>query len=186
MSGIIHLIVEDENDGKAIRKILEKRRFQVRVRVYQPTGGSGGISRLAKQLEKLVATARANRKRNDCIAVMHDQDDQTQQRHREDYELIARICTEQEVKLVIPRDELESWFLADTGLCTWLGIAPRNRDEQRKPSNELRTLLGARNMKYQGRDRTKVIEKLDGTGDQYSPSMREALRHLENAPCIRN
>ena len=77
-------------------------------------------------------------------------------------------------------------MLSDTGLCEWLEIQLRNWDEQRKPSDELRRMLqDKKKMKYQGADRAKVIAKLNGDGDKFSPSMREALEHLKDAPCIR-
>ena len=181
----IHLMVEDENDGIAVRKILKKKGFKVNIKIYKPAGGSGGISRLAKQLERLIASAKAERKQNDCIAVMHDQDDQNQQNYRDDYHLIKKICAKERVKLVIARDELEAWFLADTSLCQWLEITPRNWDEQKKPSDELRSLLAKKKMKYQGRSREEVFNHLDGSGDKFSNSMQEALTHLKDAPCIR-
>jgi hypothetical protein len=34
-------------------------------------------------------------------------------------------------------------------------------------------------------DRAKILNHLDGTGDQHSPSLREAITHLENAPCVK-
>ena len=39
-------------------------------------------------------------------------------------------------------------------------------------------------MKYQGADREKVFAKLNGDGDKFSPSMRDALEHLKDATCV--
>jgi hypothetical protein len=34
-------------------------------------------------------------------------------------------------------------------------------------------------MKWQGRDRDKVLAQVDGTGDKHSPSMKAAAEHLK-------
>jgi len=190
MSGTIWLIVEDKTDGDIVRVILEKRGIKVKSpKVLKPDGARGGISRLAKQLEKLIKTIRDNPQFNskrDCIAVLHDWDENTQQSNRKHYKDIERICTKFKVKLIIARDEIESWILADSGVCEWLDLPLDNRDTVRKPSDELSRLMQKKyRMKYQGADRAKVLEELVGDADRHSPSMREALQHLDNAPCVK-
>ncbi len=183
MSGVIWLIVEDETDGETVKVILRKRGYPVRVKVLPPTGGAGGISRLLKQLGQLIEVAKQRKQQMDCIAVLHDWDSQRQQ-DRAVYEQILQICAAQGVKHVFARDEIESWMLADSGLCAWLDLTPKNWDEQPKPKDTLNSLLQAKKkMKYQGAHRAKVIAQLQGDGDRYSPSLRNALAHLDNAPC---
>src|SRR5947208_2819350 len=101
MSGRIWLIVEDENDGKVIQRILDKKQIRVHIKPLKPTGNSGGIGRLAAQLETLIESARRSKDGNDCIAVLHDADLRSQPQ-RDAHERIASICQHyrQEVKLV--------------------------------------------------------------------------------------
>jgi hypothetical protein len=186
MSGTIWLIAEDESDGQIVQALLDARQVKVRVRVLVPTGGSGGISRLARQLPRLIEQAKANKQRNDCIAVLHDADEHTQQA-RQPYNRVKEICEQhsRDVILVIARDEIEAWLLADPGLCGWLGVKAGNCDGQSKPSETLNSLLKSeKGMKYQGPARDKVLVHLDGGGDQHSPSLRAALAHLDGAPCV--
>ena len=75
-------------------------------------------------------------------------------------------------------------FMADEKLCKWLGIKAKNCDGLRDPKSELESVLGKKKLKYQGKHREKILAQLDGTGDTHSPSMRDAVNHLENAPCM--
>lgn len=185
MTGTIHLIVEDETDIDVVRAICNARNLNVRVRKYVPTGGSKGISRLAKQLDRLIISAQANREEPDCIAVLHDADTMVQQ-DRILYDQINNICKKyNDVVEIIAKDEIESWLLADGGLCAWLGERPRNCDMETKPSERLNRAVKAKTGKdYSGRTRGQVLEKLKGDGDNHSPSLQAALRHLEDAPCL--
>ena len=186
MSGTIWLITEDENDGEVIKALLAAKNIHVRVKIRKLTGNTGSVSRLAVQLKKHIQTAQREKSANDCIAVLHDADEKSQP-DRELYRKIAQICRQMQVKEVIAKDELESWLLADGGLCKWLGITPKNWDEQRKPSDKLASLLKAKKkLKYQARGRDVVRNHLDGTGDKYSHSMSAALKLLEDAPCIKD
>lgn len=184
MSGTIHLIVEDKTDGDVVRAILKAKQINVKIRHLNPTK-QGGISQLAKEIEQLIENAIALKKKRDCIVVLHDADLQTQD-NRNDYEKIKSICNNKKYVVHIQAvDEIESWMLADEGLCKWLEIKPKNWDKQRKPSDNLKSLVNKKTKRgYSGANRAKVLEKLDGTGDKYSPSMRAAINHLENAPCI--
>jgi hypothetical protein len=59
MSLTIWLIVEDEDDGLVIQQLLRAKAIKVRLQIRAPSGRTGGISRLARQLERLIATIRA-------------------------------------------------------------------------------------------------------------------------------
>jgi hypothetical protein len=182
MSPSIWLIAEDLTDAE----IVDRRGLSIRVRLLTPEGNARGIFVLAAQLEKLIRRAIQGKKTGDCIAVLHDADIYTQP-DRTAYERIRATCQRYQdtVALIVVYDEIESWLLADEGLCRWLGVRPQNCDSQAKPSDRLRTLLQRKRMKWQGRDRQKVLEQIDGTGDRLSPSMQTALSHLEDAPCTR-
>jgi hypothetical protein len=181
----IWLIVEDKNDALVVKEILRKRGLFHKVEPILPSGGGKGISRLAKQLDKLITDTKRKKKAQDCIAVLHDADEQTQT-DRTLYNQIKTICHNhrQDVALIIAFDEIESWLLADSGLCRWLDISPKNWDNSSKPSATLESLLTKqKRMKFQGPNRAKVLSHLEGTGDQVSPSMKVAVAFLNKAPC---
>lgn len=186
MSGTIHLIVEDKTDAEVIRAILKAKSISVRINPLIPTGGTGGISRLAAQLEALIRTALEKRQADDCIAVLHDADEQSQS-DRTLYDRIRTVCSSyrQEVALIVAKDEIEAWLLADESLCRWLGERPGNFDNQHKPSARLNQAVKNKTGKdYAARTRVQVLNELDGSGDKHSPSMSRAMTHLNNAPCI--
>lgn len=186
MSGRIILIVEGQNDG-AIAKAIVKRKYpNANVDVRKPTGNKPNISRLASQITQLIDVALASRKHGDCIAVLHDADRLTHPNDRRDYELIERQCAAHNITRIEAIDEIESWLLADHGFCQWVNTNAANWDNRRRPSVEVaRRLNNAGKAKYRLENIPKIVEHLDGTGEILSPSMREALLHLENAPCIR-
>lgn len=184
MSGIIWLITEDEGDFKAVREIFRAKNTSIRIKWLKVACGSGGIFRLLDQLETLIAYAFSNKSDQDCIAVLHDADIHKQP-HRETYDEIRRICKKHKVYHAIAEDELEAWILADAGICEWLGIKHEIWDKDSKPSNKLDEFLKKKNqrMKYKGNYRDEVLKHLNG--NNLSPSLEKALKHLENAPCTR-
>jgi hypothetical protein len=183
MTCTIWLIVEDETDGVVVKALL--RSYPVNVQIRPPFGGTGGLSRLKEQLRELIATAKQNCQSDDCVTVLHDQDISDPGKAHDRQE-IASICEAEQVICVMACDEIESWLLADNGLCKWLGINSRNWDEHPKPKEELKRQIKNRfpKMTYSGPDRAKVLQHVDGTGHQHSPSMKVALECLENSPCI--
>jgi hypothetical protein len=185
MSPAIWLIAEDQDDAQLVRALIQKRGLSITVRHVQMEGGSGGISRLAAQLEKLIQGAIRKRQSGDCVAVLHDADKQTQP-DRTVYNKIEAICKkyQTDVTLVFAYDAIESWLLADAGLCQWLETKPKNHDKTPKPKDVLRSLLQhKKRMKWSGPDRDKVLAHIDGSGDRCSPSMKKAVAHLKELPC---
>jgi len=175
----IHLICEDETDADIVKAILAKKSLGVRVRHVPLKGGSGGIERLANQLEDLIIRLREICQKGDCIAVLHDADEHVQ-RDRSNDEKIKVLCKEyrSDVRLAIAHNKIEAWLLADEGLCKWLKIRAKNRDGESDPKGTLESLLRKRKMKWQGRDRRTVLDQLDGSGDNHSLSMRDAVSHI--------
>jgi hypothetical protein len=183
MSGTIWLITEDESDADAVRVLLAAHGFPVRVEHRKLTGGSGGISRIVDQLERLIKTAQTQKGKDDCIAVLHDADEY-QQPDRRQYDAIEQLCRQYGVKHVIAHDELESWLLADEGVSQWLGIRHENWDNRQKPSHQLNHLMKQKiGHKYQGVYKGRVLEKLNAHSK--SPSLKKALQYLDNAACVR-
>lgn len=186
MSGTIWLIVEGQNDADIVKAILRKKYPNVRVSPLYPPGNPS-LAQLAKHIEKLIRQAISNRKRGDCIAVLHDKDSlsDTEQNH---HSQIEKICQQygKAVKHILAADEIESWLLADSGLCAWLSkIKPDNWDNRKKPSEELASRLKRSGVEYRIQNLSKILRYVDGSGDQHSPSLREALAHLHNAPCTK-
>lgn len=183
MSSSIWLITEDENDVKIIRAILRKLTINVQVMWLEIEGGSGGISRLRNQLPNLIKPAKQRKAPRDCIAVLHDLDSHKQPERRI-YDEIQEICKVQQVKYITASDEIESWLLSDAGIAAWLEIKPENWDERKSPSESLNALLNrVHKINYRGRYREQVLTHLDG--NILSPSFNKALKHLENAPCVK-
>jgi hypothetical protein len=171
-----------------VAAILKRRYPRVRVQSLRPTGKKPNLSRLAQQIERLIQQALVNREASDCIAVLHDLDQFTRPnlKDRADYDHIKAVCSRyrKDVVLVVAWDEIEAWLLADPGLCAWLGIKPSNWDEARKPSEDIANFLDkAGKPKYREGNLSRILAQLDGTGDQFSPSLKAALAHLDDAPC---
>ena len=184
MSGTIWLITEDEYDFKVVQQIVLRKKIIVGLKWRPMTGGSGGISRLADQLERIIKSLVHEKGKQDCIAVLHDADTYRQP-NRETYNEIRRICKQYKIAHITADDEMESWLLSDAGLCNWLAIKHEICDALKAPSKELERLLKKKNqhLKYQGRYRDEILKHLDG--NILSPSLKEALKYLENAPCMR-
>lgn len=189
MSGTIHLIVEGQNDADIVKAILRKKYPNVRVSPLYPPGNPS-LAQLAKHIEKLIRQAISNRKRGDCIAVLHDKDllSDTERNH---HSYIEKICQQysKDVKHIQAADEIESWLLADSGLCLWLSqsnrFKPDNWDNKRKPSEELASRLKRSGVEYRIQNLSKILRYIEGDGDQHSPSLQKALTHLHNAPCTK-
>lgn len=177
---VIWLISEDETDAEVIRAILKVKQIDIQIKPLHPR--PGGITRLAKQLETFIKAVQVQKGKQDCIAVLHDADENIEP-NRIPYNTIADVCKRYQVKQVVARDELEAWILADEGFCRWVGRKPQNCDGLMRPSDTLKSLVDKKlGKKYQAVDRQKVLAQLDGTGDKKSPSMREAVQFLQ--PCI--
>lgn len=187
MSGTLYIIVEGRTDGEIVASLLARRYPKLRVVPIKPIGSKPNLSRLVEQIEELIKTALAKRGKRDCVAVLHDADTQVQP-DRAAYERIQKICEQHAlyVKLVVAYDEIEAWLLADSGLCKWLGQTPRNYDGERQPSLILRSWLDkAGKPKYREENLPRILNNLEADGYKFSPSMQAALKHLEDAPCIR-
>lgn len=185
--GTIHLICEADSDANIVRAILKAKGFRVRVERIPMRSKQDGLSWLVKDVEILIKTAIKKRQPGDCIAVLHDVDEH-QEPDRRRYKEIETTCQKyrNDVVRVIARDEIEAWLFADEGICQWLEIKPDKPDGIPRPSERLNSLVKSKTgHDHTGSIRAKVLSYLDGTGDKHSESLREALEHLKNAPCVR-
>lgn len=187
MSGKIILIVEGQNDGAIATQIIQCRYPNIETpKILRPTGRKPNISQLAEDIERLIRSALAMRKRNDCIAVLHDADRLSNPHNRSEYEKIERCCNANNIVHIEAVDEIESWLLADRGFCEWVETTASNWDNRRKPSDEVvRRLDHARKAKYRLENIPRIVAHLNGLNEGRSDSLSSALQHLENAPCIR-
>lgn len=182
MSGTIWLITEDENDYKVVRAILKKLNLSIQVQWRSPSGKTPGLSRLAAEIKQLIAQAQKLRSGNDCIVVLHD-DDQHRAPKRDNYDKVRDICNAYGVTLIVAKDELEAWFLSDSGICGWLGEPVKTWNGDSWPSNHLRSVMHSRyKMKYP-RDLDKLLVHMKADG--INQSLKAALAILHEAPCVK-
>jgi hypothetical protein len=186
MSGTIWLIVEGQNESAIVRAILRHHYPEVHIERLSPPGGNPNLSRLAAKIESLINIALGNRKPGDCIAVIHDADLQTNPHDRANYERIRQVCEQykRDVRLVIAKDEIEAWLLADAGLGGWLKIKVQNCDEMQKPSDVLKSHLDkAGKPTYRLENLSKLLRYVNGVTS--SPTLQRELDYLVNAPCTK-
>jgi hypothetical protein len=185
MSRTLWLIAEDDTPDAVIRAIFGAKGFNTKVHLL---GQAVGISMLAQEINNLIAEAKKLRRPGDCIVVIHDADEMVQPDRRH-FNTVKAACEKNrdDVLLIVAHDEIESWLLADAGLCRWLGKKPRNNDEQRRPSEILNGWLRKKKLKWdRRRHRDEVLKWVDGTGDApaRSPSMKKAIERLQASKCV--
>jgi hypothetical protein len=188
MTRTMWLLTEDVSTYKVIQALFRAKGYaEVQIKLR---GSARDLSTLAKEIRALLKEAKRLKHRNDCIVAIHDAD-LLVRLDRKSYDDIKRVCEleeNQDVLYVLAHDEIESWLLADAGLCKWLGEKPRNRDEERQPSLILNSLLKARKGKVRWNERyqDEILKWVDGTGDapNRSPSMRSAFEQLVELSCM--
>lgn len=184
MTKQLWLIAEDDYDAAIFKRILAAKEILVIVQHVRLEGSTGGISRLQSQLVRLVSAIRVDKRwrKEDCIVVLHDVD--IEQQDRSIYDRIAEICDQQSLVLLKADDKIEAWLLADTGLCKFLDTKAARWDRKPEVKRHLESLLRKKKLSYEGRTRDKLIEKIDGSGDELSQSLQEAMRSLIDNNCI--
>lgn len=133
-SWTVVLIVEDDSDGRAIAELASRSGCHARVD-WLPAGGIGNIRRNA---ERLIGLAR-DRVDNGtgCVAVLVDRDSKDPSRD-EPHRTISRACRRAKVEFIAAREAIEAWFLADAGICAWLGLAqPARTDSIANPKQRV-------------------------------------------------
>lgn len=187
----LFVIAEHEADCDILEIIPEKcglkKDIQLQKRGPTKPDKTGGVSRLAEQLEKFIKdineTKSKRRAADECIVVLHDADLLSRPSGRESYEQIANICRRYGAIELIAHDELEAWILSDKGFCKFLGMSHINRDHLRKPSDELKTRLNTKKIRYSRPSRTKILARhMDG--DIMSNSFKECLTLLRAHHCL--
>lgn len=192
----VWIIAEDEHDYIVIKKLIEKHLYEegrtVSIQKIKLGGNAGGIGRMAQQLDKLIKTKIGDKdwdKDKDCIVVLHDAD-KGEPRDDSPYRKVAEVCKYHGVKEIIAHDELESWMLADSGLCEWLGEKTKSKmrlkswDNEPSPKERLIEYLQKFGFDYPGRRFDQIVEQLVGDGHERSRSMQTAFEMLKLLNCF--
>jgi hypothetical protein len=178
------LIVEDDSDGRAISTLMQN--LQIRAVIdWLPANGLGNIQRNGR---KLVALAKDRVGRRGCVAVIIDGDSKNPARD-EPHRTIARDCRASNVPLVIARESLEAWLLADRGICEWLEVPTRPTTHTLGDPKDVvsRAFLRKTGRPYrQRRARLEVAKRTTGLNRAANISLDTALRHLERCRIIGN
>ncbi len=191
VKGRIYLFCEDITDGIVVQKLIQAKGLTADVEIRTPSGGKRGITHLAKDLRRLIASARPELKKlgkRSCLAVLHDADLTTDPRGHSQ-QAIKQICFAENVKLVVAYDELEAWLLADSGVRAWLNRPKsdaRSHDGDKRPSSKLNQWLKRANKpSLDNQMKEQTASHANGDGDSFSPSMKAALQQLLDAPCAK-
>ncbi len=175
------LIVEDDSDGRALRRLAQASGFGQYVD-WLPAHGIGNIKR------KLDALVRLAEDRFDpgqgCVAVVVDRDGKDCRRD-EPHRTIHQACEALRIPYIEAVEKLEAWFLADAGIVSWLGWkARRATDRIHDPKAALSEAFHRKTKRsYERRlGRTQVTAKATGVQEARSQSWAEAIRHLRRCP----
>lgn len=112
------VIVEDDSDGRAIVELASRSGLGAEFD-WLPAGGIGNIKRNADRLIALAQDRVAGGR--GCVAVVVDRDGKDPSRD-EPHRTIAQACRRLQTEFIAAREAIEAWFLADPGVCDWLGV----------------------------------------------------------------
>lgn len=176
------LIVEDDTDGWALRALAERCGFEGTVD-WLPANGIGNIKRRGREL---IALARARLGgAAGCVSVVVDGDGRDVDSD-DPLRAIAHTCRREGVRLVVAREALEAWLLADGGVAQWLDRSPSRRADQiRHPKRDLAQAYYRKTGRpYSPRlARRKLAAQVDGSGASRSASLRAALSYVQDSGC---
>jgi hypothetical protein len=114
------VIVEDDSDGRAIAELAARAGLEADFD-WLPAGGVGNIKRNARRLIGLARDRVVGRR--GCIAVVVDRDSRDPAKD-EPHRTVLRACRRGGAEFIAAREAIEAWFLADPGVCAWLGLVP--------------------------------------------------------------
>lgn len=177
------LIVEDNSDGQALKALAGHLGVNVVVD-WLPANGIGNIKRRGRQLIDL-ARGRIRDQRG-CVAVLLDRDGKDVTR-AEPHRTIRHLCRQERVPLLLAVEALEAWLVADNGCAHWLAIQrPANADSLPRPKETVeRAYYQKTGRPYTRRARCVLAEKSDGSAPEASPSLQDALGHLDASLCLK-
>lgn len=168
------LVVEDDSDGRAIAELARRSGLGVLFE-WLPAGGIGNIKRNA---EKLIGLARDRfQPGRGCVAVLVDRDRRNPARE-EPHRTIAAACRRGRAEFAAAREAIEAWFLADPGICAWLGLThPPSTDTIHDPKRRVAQAFYRRTGRpyRKGRARLEVVRQATGIDVSRNGSARGAF-----------
>ncbi len=172
------LIVEDDSDGRALRKLAEASGLLVRID-WLPANGIGNIKR---RLDALIHLASDRIEGGQgCVAVVVDRDCKNC-KHDEPHRTISTVCQSHATPYIEAVEALEAWLLADDGIANWLGVTRRaGTDRIRDPKGIIERAFYKKTKRTYGRrlGRTQLAAQATGVQSSGSRSWTQALAHLE-------
>jgi len=157
----IVLVVEDDSDGRAVAELVSRSGQDVTVD-WLPANGIGNIKRNAARLISLARDRLEGRR--GCVAVVVDRDGRNPGRE-EPHRTISRTCRRSRVEFIAAREALEAWFLADPGICRWLGVPlPGNTEGIRNPKRRVEQAFFRRTGRAYRRRRARLEVARQATG----------------------
>jgi len=175
------LIVEDDSDGQALKRLAEASGLSIDVD-WLPANGIGNIKRRGEALLRL-ARARVDSKRG-CVAVIVDRD-RRDHRRDEPHRTIRRVCARHGTPYIEAVEAMEAWFLADPGIIAWLGLGERTEtDRVSDPKRVVERAFHGKTKRPYGRRRARVQLVANATGVQptRSRSWSKAVEELRRCP----
>lgn len=177
------VIVESDNDGRAIRRLAETAGLPVRISILP----AGSIGELKRRGEKLIALAQ-DRILNGrgCVAVVADGDNKDVIRD-EPHRSIATTCSRMGVPFVVARQAIEAWLLGDPGIRNWLGLPNLTSPETlSNPKKRLLTAYRKKTGRAMGAERVfdDVIPHSVGIEGGKCQSWRSAVAHLSQCGLV--
>ena len=173
------LVVEDDSDGQALRALCRVAGVQADV-AWLAAGGIGNIKRKAKRLIEM-AQARIGPGPG-CVAVVVDRDGRDAARD-EPHRSIRDACRGAGADYVEAVEALEAWFLADEGVCAWLGLAAGGTtDSVTRPKTVVAEAFYARTRRKYARrvGRLQVARHATGPSEGRSRSWSDAVDQLRS------
>ncbi len=145
---------------------------------WLPANGIGNIKRNGP---KLIELARDRAGERGCVAVIVDGDGRDPARD-DPHRAIDQACRAGQVPLVIAREAMEAWFLADEAVCVWLGVRVEPNtatiaDPKRVVADTYLRTTG-RTYRRLRRARLIVAQKASDPNAGRNSSLAEALAHL--------
>ncbi|MEW6746510.1 MAG: hypothetical protein AB1486_27535 [Planctomycetota bacterium] len=175
------LIVEDDSDGRALRKLADASGLAANFD-WLPANGIGDIKRKGDALIEL-ARDRIESKRG-RVAVLVDRDGKDR-RKDEPHRTISRTCATKRIPYIEAVEAFEAWCLADQGIANWLGVkTSAHTDGLSDPKHVVaRAFRKKTGRPYQKlRSRVQLVEKATGIVASRSSSWTSAVAHLSQCP----
>lgn len=171
------VIVEDDSDGRALKRLAEASRLSVQLD-WLPANGIGNIKRRGDALIRLAADRIESGQ--GCVAIVVDRD-RHDSRKDEPHLTIDRTCATSGIPYIEAVETLEAWLLADDGITQWLGLKERAQTDRVGDPKAVvsKAFLRKTGKTYRTRRaRVQLAEKATGVNASRSRSWSQAIEYL--------